>query len=120
MSREAVTRWLRLVEADAELSAYLIGVDRDRLAAHLARQLAARGPVLDGWPGLPEAQRRRAAGYLAGPLHPRPPGHRRGRRAFRAELRCPGLLRSGRRRSSSPRWSGWSAAAVTGPGGWRC
>ncbi len=71
MSREAVTRWLRLVEADAELSAYLIGVDRDRLAAHLARQLAARGPVLDGWPGLPEAQRRRAADYLAGVLSTR-------------------------------------------------
>ncbi|MFV2102901.1 FAD-binding oxidoreductase [Micromonospora sp. LOL_024] len=67
-AREAVTRWLRLVEADAELSAYLIGVDLERLAAHLARQLAAGGPVLDGWPGLPEAQRRRAADYLAGVL----------------------------------------------------
>ncbi|MGC5054974.1 FAD-binding oxidoreductase [Micromonospora sp. DT48] len=68
MSREAVDRWLRLLEADAELSAYLIGVDRDRLTAHLIRQLAAGGPVLDGWPGLPEAQRRRAADYLAGVL----------------------------------------------------
>ncbi|WBB56709.1 FAD-binding oxidoreductase [Verrucosispora sp. WMMD573] len=68
MSREAVARWLRLVEADAELSAYLIGVDRDRLAAHLTRQLAAGGQAFDGWPGLPEAQRRRAADYLAGVL----------------------------------------------------
>ncbi|WFE44754.1 FAD-binding oxidoreductase [Verrucosispora sp. WMMD1129] len=93
MSREAVTRWLRLVEADAELSAYLIGVDRDRLAAHLTRQLAAGGPVLDGWPGLPEAQRRRAADYLAGVLAARDhPVIDEAAARFRAELRCPGLL----------------------------
>ncbi|GIJ33241.1 FAD-binding oxidoreductase [Micromonospora sediminimaris] len=93
MSREAVTRWLRLVEADAELSAYLIGVDRDRLAAHLARQLAAGGPILDGWPGLPEAQRRRAADYLAGVLSARNhPVIDEAAARFRAELRCPGLL----------------------------
>ncbi|MFI7550379.1 FAD-binding oxidoreductase [Micromonospora sediminimaris] len=93
MSREAVTRWLRLVEADAELSAYLIGVDRDRLAAHLTRQLAAGGPVLDGWPGLPEAQRRRAADYLAGVLSARDhPVIDEAAARFRAELRCPGLL----------------------------
>ncbi|WP_433531673.1 FAD-binding oxidoreductase [Micromonospora sp. CA-263727] len=67
-AREAVTRWLRLIQADAELSAYLIGVDLDRFTAHLARQLVAGGPVLEGWPGLPEAQRRRAGDYLAGVL----------------------------------------------------
>ncbi|MFI7075767.1 FAD-binding oxidoreductase [Micromonospora sp. NPDC049903] len=67
-ARAAVTRWLRLVQADAELSAYLIGVDLDRLAAHLIRQLVGGGPVLEGWPGLPEASRRRAGDYLAGAL----------------------------------------------------
>ncbi|MGW0507565.1 hypothetical protein [Micromonospora sp. NPDC003241] len=67
-ARTAVTRWLRLVQADAELSAYLIGVDLDRLAAHLIRQLVGGGPVLEGWPGLPEASRRRAGDYLAGAL----------------------------------------------------
>ncbi|WP_236145720.1 MULTISPECIES: oxidoreductase [unclassified Micromonospora] len=67
-ARAAVARWLRLVQADTELSAYLIGVDLDRLAAHLIRQLVGGGPVLEGWPGLPEAPRRRVGDYLAGAL----------------------------------------------------
>ncbi|MER5453817.1 FAD-binding oxidoreductase [Micromonospora sp. NPDC002389] len=68
-ARAAVTRWLRLIEADAELSAYLIGVDLDRFTAHLIRQLVSGGGlVLEGWPGLPEATRRRAGDYLAGAL----------------------------------------------------
>ncbi|GIJ19815.1 FAD-binding oxidoreductase [Micromonospora lutea] len=92
MSVEAVTRWLRLIEEDAELSPYLIGVDLDRLTAHLTRQLAAGGPVLDGWPGLPEAQRRRAADYLIGVLATDGQGVIDGAAAeFRAGLagRCP-------------------------------
>lgn len=67
--REAVARWLSLVAADAELSAYLIGVDWDRLKAHLTRSVAAGAgdpevPNL-GWS---EAQHRRAVDYLAGVL----------------------------------------------------
>ncbi|GAA2709472.1 FAD-binding oxidoreductase [Micromonospora olivasterospora] len=64
--REAAARWLSLVAADAELSSYLIGVDWDRLKAHLARSLTsaptgeAEVPDL-GWS---EAQHRRAADYL--------------------------------------------------------
>ncbi|GIJ30124.1 hypothetical protein Vqi01_52860 [Micromonospora qiuiae] len=97
MSEEAVGRWLRLVRADAELSPYLIGVDLDRLTAHLTRQLAAGGVVLDGWPGLPEAQRRRAADYLTGVLaaDDQPPGaitEAAARFRVRIEQRCPGLL----------------------------
>ncbi len=69
-AREAVGRWLRLVAADAELSAYLIGVDWDRLKAHLARSLTS---VPGGEPALPslgwsEAQHRRAVDYLLGVL----------------------------------------------------
>jgi NAD(P)H-flavin reductase len=72
-----VARWLRLVEADAELSPYLIGVDLDRLAAHLTASLAHG---LDGeatqWRGLglSEAQHRRIVDYLAGVL-PEEPDH---------------------------------------------
>ncbi|MFV2113552.1 hypothetical protein ACFHW0_14590 [Micromonospora sp. LOL_025] len=40
-AQEAVGRWLRHVVADAELSPYLIGVDLERLGAHLAADLAA-------------------------------------------------------------------------------
>ncbi|MEU3452879.1 FAD-binding oxidoreductase [Micromonospora sp. NPDC006766] len=70
--REAVARWLSLVAADAELSAYLIGVDWDRLKAHLARSLASgtggepEVPCL-GWS---EGQHRRAVDYLTGVLRP--------------------------------------------------
>ncbi|MFF5171535.1 hypothetical protein ACFY3U_02740 [Micromonospora sp. NPDC000089] len=65
--REAVARWLSLVAADAELSAYLIGVDWDRLKAHVARSVAAGAgePPRLGWS---EAQHRRAVDYLAGVL----------------------------------------------------
>ncbi|WP_233513410.1 FAD-binding oxidoreductase [Micromonospora craterilacus] len=68
--REAVGRWLSLVAADTELSPYLIGVDWDRLKAHLARSLTsgtggeAEIPRL-GWS---EAQHRRAVDYLTGIL----------------------------------------------------
>ncbi|SCL28692.1 hypothetical protein GA0070616_3742 [Micromonospora nigra] len=70
---EVVTRWLRLVVADAELSPYLIGVDLDRLAAHLTASLdAALGdePAADAWRGLglSEAQHRRVVDYLIGVL----------------------------------------------------
>ncbi|MCW3839155.1 FAD-binding oxidoreductase [Micromonospora yasonensis] len=59
---EAVTRWLSLVAADAELSPYLIGVDRDRLAAHVARALTSGTEVPSlGWS---EAEHRRAESYL--------------------------------------------------------
>ncbi|WP_275408683.1 globin [Micromonospora qiuiae] len=77
--REAVTRWLGLVVADAELAPYLIGVDRARLAGHLALTLtvALGGPAGDlvrpaagAWRGLglTEAQHRRVVDYLAGVL----------------------------------------------------
>ncbi|MEU4712188.1 FAD-binding oxidoreductase [Micromonospora purpureochromogenes] len=68
-AREAIAHWLTLLAADAELSPYLIGVDRDRLTAHLARALTTApggGALLDGWGGLgwSEAQHRRAVNYL--------------------------------------------------------
>ncbi|MEU1753766.1 globin [Micromonospora matsumotoense] len=77
--REAVARWLRLVAADAELTPYLIGVDRARLGGHLALTLTvALGgpagdvvrPVAGAWRGLglTEAQHRRVVDYLAGVL----------------------------------------------------
>ncbi|SBT52493.1 FAD-binding oxidoreductase [Micromonospora auratinigra] len=75
MNREAAARWLSLVAADEQLSAYLIGVDWERLKAQVAR--TGEVPCL-GWS---EAEQRRAESYL-----------RRG--GFWAELeeRCPGLL----------------------------
>ncbi|MEV0805325.1 hypothetical protein [Micromonospora sp. NPDC050200] len=68
-----VNQWLRLVVADAELSPYLIGVDLDRLAAHLGASVTAASgdePAADAWAGLglSEAQRRRIADYLVGVL----------------------------------------------------
>lgn len=77
--RDAVTRWLRLVAADAELASYLIGVDRARLGGHLALTLTVvlGGPAGDivrpaagAWRGLglTEAQHRRVVDYLAGVL----------------------------------------------------
>ncbi|MFG2060412.1 FAD-binding oxidoreductase [Micromonospora sp. NPDC048871] len=72
-AREAVGRWLSLVAADVELSAYLIGVDWDRLKTHLARSLTSgtgdepEVPSL-GWS---EAQHRRAVDYLMGVLKTR-------------------------------------------------
>ncbi|MER5332910.1 hypothetical protein [Micromonospora sp. NPDC002717] len=72
-AQKAVGQWLRLVVADAELSPYLIGVDLDRLGAHLAASLAAAldgQPIPDPWRGigLSEAQHRRIVDYLAGVL----------------------------------------------------
>ncbi|MEU2661936.1 hypothetical protein [Micromonospora sp. NPDC007220] len=69
--QEVVGRWLRLVVADAELSPYLIGVDLERLGAHLAASLAAAlegQPREDPWRGfgLSEEQHRRVVDYLAG------------------------------------------------------
>ncbi|WP_438941321.1 hypothetical protein, partial [Micromonospora craterilacus] len=77
--RDAVARWLGLVAADAELAPYLVGVDRARLARHLALTLtvALGGPAGDiarpavgAWRGLglTEAQHRRVVDYLAGVL----------------------------------------------------
>ena len=78
--RDVVARWLRLVAADAELAPYLIGVDRVRLAGHLARTLTAAlgGPAGDvarpaaagAWRGLglTDEQHRRVVDYLAGVL----------------------------------------------------
>jgi hemoglobin len=67
---EIVHRWLRLVTADAELSPYLIGVDRVRLAAHLTASVTAAlaGEPADAWGGLglSEEQRRRIGDYLVG------------------------------------------------------
>ncbi|MEU2166902.1 FAD-binding oxidoreductase [Micromonospora chersina] len=78
-THEAVGRWLSLVAADAELSPYLIGVDRDRLTEQVARALTTNTdlPYL-GWS---EAEHRRAESYLR-------------RRSFWEEVedRCPGLL----------------------------
>ncbi|MFJ6195392.1 hypothetical protein [Micromonospora sp. NPDC092111] len=69
-SEEIVRRWLRLVVADAELSPYLVGVDLDRLTAHLTASLTAAlvGEPTDAWGGLglSEAQRRRVGDYLVG------------------------------------------------------
>ncbi|MFG1757025.1 hypothetical protein [Micromonospora echinofusca] len=72
-AQEAVGQWLRLVVADAELSPYLIGVDLERLGAHLAAGLAAAvegQPATDPWRGfgLSEEQHRRVVDYLAGVL----------------------------------------------------
>ncbi len=59
---EAVARWLGLVAADAELSPYLIGVDRDRLAAHVAQALTSGAEIPSlGWS---EAEHRRAESYV--------------------------------------------------------
>ncbi|MGB2567643.1 globin [Micromonospora citrea] len=75
--RDVVIRWLRLVAADAELAPYLIGIDRPRLATHLAAQLttALGGPgggraVGGAWRrlGLTEEQRWRVRDYLAAVL----------------------------------------------------
>jgi NAD(P)H-flavin reductase len=75
VSREAAARWLSLVAADAQLSAYLIGVDWDRLKA----QVAGTGEVPRlGWS---EAEQRRAESYL-----------RWGGFWAEVEDRCPGLL----------------------------
>ncbi|TDC47820.1 hypothetical protein E1258_28325 [Micromonospora sp. KC207] len=67
---EIVRRWLRLVVADAELSPYLVGVDLDRIAAHLTVSLTAAlaGEPADAWGGLglSEAQCRRIGDYLVG------------------------------------------------------
>ncbi|MFG1953065.1 FAD-binding oxidoreductase [Micromonospora sp. NPDC048830] len=88
--REAAARWLSLVAADAELSPYLIGVDWDRLKAHLARSLtsaptdAAEIPNL-GWS---EAQHRRAADYLTGVL---PTPARRAAEVVEHDRPCDGL-----------------------------
>ncbi|MEU8260789.1 FAD-binding oxidoreductase [Micromonospora sp. NPDC048999] len=70
--REAVARWLSLVAADVELSAYLIGVDWDRLKAHLARAVtsATTGEPEVACLGWSEAQHRRAVDYLMGVLRP--------------------------------------------------
>ena len=76
--RGVVIRWLRLVAADAELAPYLIGIDRSRLATHLAAQLAAAlgGPADGGRPpggvrrrcDLSEEQHWRVLDYLAAAL----------------------------------------------------
>ncbi|SBT54920.1 FAD-binding oxidoreductase [Micromonospora narathiwatensis] len=92
-AREAVGRWLSLVAADVELSAYLIGVDWDRLKAHLARSLTSGtgGEVEIPNLGWSEAQHRRAVDYLAGVLKTH---HERSAASFweAVEVRCPGLL----------------------------
>ncbi|MGB2567654.1 hypothetical protein ACPFP2_04255 [Micromonospora citrea] len=66
---EIARTWLRLVIADAEISPYLIGVDLERLAAHLAAVLD-NPTAVHGWPGLglSEAQHRRMVDYLTGVL----------------------------------------------------
>lgn len=92
--QEVVGRWLRLVVADAELSPYLIGVDLERLGAHLAAGLAAAvegQPREDPWRGfgLSEEQHRRVVDYLAGVLWALDvPDERidRARRAFAGEV----------------------------------
>ncbi|WP_431885264.1 hypothetical protein [Micromonospora wenchangensis] len=67
---EIVHRWLRLVTADAELSPYLVGVDRVRLAAHLTASVTAAlaGEPADAWGGLglSEEQHRCIGDYLVG------------------------------------------------------
>ncbi|MEU9504807.1 hypothetical protein AB0D32_00805 [Micromonospora sp. NPDC048170] len=93
-AREAVGQWLRLVVADAELSPYLIGVDLERLGAHLAASLTAaldNEPAADAWRGLglSEEQHRRIVDYLAGVLWALDvPDDRiaRARRAFAGEV----------------------------------
>jgi hemoglobin len=82
--REVVTRWLRVIAADGELSPYLVGVDPVRLGRHLAEVLTAAlgGPGSDAaarvsgagaWRGLglAEEQHRRVVDYLAGMLRER-------------------------------------------------
>ncbi|WP_255368106.1 globin [Micromonospora sp. WMMB235] len=84
--RAAVHRWLRLIAADAELAPYLIGVDRQRLAALFTARLGAAlggarrgpdgdpadagGPALGGSrrPPLTGEQRWRVLDYLAAAL----------------------------------------------------
>ncbi|MBC9000912.1 globin [Micromonospora aurantiaca] len=84
--RAAVHRWLRLIAADAELAPYLIGVDRQRLAALFTARLGAAlggvrrgsdgdpadagGPALGGSrrPLLTGEQRWRVLDYLAAAL----------------------------------------------------
>ncbi|MGW4498601.1 hypothetical protein ACWENR_08280 [Micromonospora sp. NPDC004336] len=73
IEQEAVGQWLRLVVADAELSPYLVGVDLERLGAHLTATFAAAvegHPAADPWRGigLSEAQHRRVVDYLVGVL----------------------------------------------------
>ncbi|MFJ8577232.1 FAD-binding oxidoreductase [Micromonospora sp. NPDC093277] len=92
-AREVAAHWLSLVAADVELSAYLIGVDWNRLKAHLARSLTSG---TGGEPEIPslgwsEAQHRRATDYLMGVLKTR---QERSAAGFweAVEDRCPGLL----------------------------
>ncbi|WP_433531682.1 globin [Micromonospora sp. CA-263727] len=76
--RGVVSRWMRLVASDAELAPYLLGIDRPRLATHLAAQLggALGGPVGAAGPGggawrrlgLTEEQHWRVLDYLAAVL----------------------------------------------------
>ncbi|WP_233559062.1 globin family protein [Micromonospora radicis] len=76
--RGVVHRWMRLVAADAELAPYLLGIDRPRLATHLAAQLTtalggpagAHRPGGGGWRrlGLTEEQHWRVLDYLAAVL----------------------------------------------------
>ncbi|MGK5443249.1 FAD-binding oxidoreductase [Micromonospora sp. URMC 105] len=98
-----VAHWLNLLAADTELSPYLIGVDRDRLTAHLARSLTTApggGALLDGWSGLgwSEAQHRRAVNYLARVLETRgeptaaTPAASADQFWAAVEDHCPGLL----------------------------
>lgn len=100
---EAVAHWLSLLAADAELSPYLIGVDRDRLTVHLARSLTTApsgGTPLDGWGGLgwSEAQHRRAVNYMArvlaagGQATAAIPAASADQFWAAVEDRCPGLL----------------------------
>ncbi|MEH0980896.1 FAD-binding oxidoreductase [Micromonospora sp. CPCC 205556] len=100
---EGLAHWLSLLAADAELSPYLVGVDRDRLTAHLARSLTTApggGTLLGGWGGLgwSEAQHRRALNYLARLLQasdePSAASPAVSADQFWAavEVRCPGLL----------------------------
>lgn len=93
-ARAAASRWLRLVAADAELSAYLIGVDWDRLKASLARMLITAAATAEATgaaagsggaaepetPGLgwSEAHHRRAVTYLAWVLSTTGHDHGRG------------------------------------------
>lgn len=90
-AQEAIGQWLRLVVADAELSPYLIGVDLERLGAHLAAGLAAAvegQPATDPWRGfgLSEEQHRRVVDYLAGVLWALDERIARARRAFAGEV----------------------------------
>ncbi|MER5453818.1 globin [Micromonospora sp. NPDC002389] len=76
--RGVVHRWMRLVAADAELAPYLLGIDRRRLATHLAAELTpalggpgrAIGSVGGVWRrlGLTPEQHWRVLDYLAAVL----------------------------------------------------